>query len=185
MATLSGPLADPQLRRRLRHLARAVHVLIALGAPLFVGGALWCWSSPERALDLLRRSGAGAVQVGPQVQVMGALFTLIPMAVSLLAMWRLWCVFDEYGQGRVFSQRALRSLRGFARWLMVDAFVSPVYGAALSVLGTWNNGPGKRALTLGVGSGDYIQLLFALVILAICSVMVEAARVAEDNEGFV
>jgi len=185
MATLSRPLADPQLRRRLQRLARVVHGLILLGAVVFVGGALWCWSSPERALELLRRSGAETVQVGPQVQVMGALFTLIPMTVSLLAMWRLWGVFAEYARGRVFSQRALWCLRGFARWLMVDAFVSPVYGAALSVLGSWNNGPGRRTLALQVSSGDYIQLLFALVILAICSVMVEAARVAEDNEGFV
>jgi hypothetical protein len=185
MPTLPGPLADPLLRRRLQRLARIVHVLIVLGAVVFVGGDAWCWSSPERALELLRRSGAATSEVGTQVQVVGALFTLIPLTVSLLAMWRLWGVFDEYGQGRVFSQRALWCLRGFARWLMVDAFVSPIYGAALSVIGSWHNGPGKRTLELQVSSSDYIQLLFALVVLAICTVMVEAARVAEDNEGFV
>ena len=186
MPHLSAPLADPLLRRRLRRLAHVVHALIVLGAVIFVGGEAWNWSTPEHALEMIRRrSEAPTTQLAPGVQLEAALVSLVPLAVSLMAMWRLWGVFAEYAQGRVFSQRALTCLRGFARWLMVDAVLSPFYGAALSVIASWHNGPGKRTLSLEVSSSDYTQLLFGLVVLAICTVMVEAARVAEDNEGFV
>ena len=81
--------------------------------------------------------------------------------------------------------RALASLRSFARWMLAAAFLSPVYRAVLSVLVTLQNGPGKRELTLDLTSDDYLMLLVGVVLLAISSVMAEAARIAEDNEGFV
>src|ERR1700754_5084822 len=123
MPTLSAPLPDPRLRRRLQRLAVAVRALILFGALGFVGSQLWSWSSPERALALLQHGLQSAVHVGARQQVAGALLSLLPAAVLLLALHRLWRVFDEYARGRVFSQRALVGLRGFARWLLVDAFV--------------------------------------------------------------
>lgn len=186
MATLSGPLADPRLHRRLQRLARVVHVLLVVGAIFLVGGEAWAWSTPEHALEILRRrSDVQPAQLTPDVRLLAALVSLVPLAIALMAIWRLWGVFAEYGQGRVFSRRALTCLRGFARWLMANALVSPLYGAALSVIVSWNHGPGKRTLSLEVSSDDYAQLVFGFVVLAICTVMAEAARVAEDNEGFV
>jgi hypothetical protein len=38
---------------------------------------------------------------------------------------------------------------------------------------------------LDLMSDDYMLLLLGVVLLAIASVMTEAARIAEDNEGFV
>jgi len=185
MNDLSGPLRDPMLRRRLRLLAHAVRALIVLGIAGFVGVEAWYWSTPTLASSLLRGFTSGPIRVGAQVQVLGALCTLLPGAVLVAALRRLWQVFSEYAEGRVFSHRALVSLRGFAWWLLVDTAVSPVYGALLSVLATWENGPGRRQLQVNFGSDDYVTLMFGLVVLAISTVMVEAARVAEDNEGFV
>jgi len=69
--------------------------------------------------------------------------------------------------------------------VLVAAFLAPVYRAVLSVLVTLQNGPGKRELTLNLSSDDYLMLLIGVVLLAISSVMADAARIAEDNEGFV
>ena len=57
--------------------------------------------------------------------------------------------------------------------------------AVLSVIVTWHNGPGKREVDASLSSDDYMVLLLGVALLAISSVMVEAARIAEDNEGFV
>jgi hypothetical protein len=185
MNQLAGPLPDPDLLRRLRLLARVVRALIVVGALALVGVELWSWSTPEHALAFLKHTEVAAPSVSARTQAMGALFSLLPLVVQLVALQRLWGVFGEYAQGRVFSRRALVCLRGFARWLLVDTAAAPVFGAFLSVIATWENGPGHRELNVQFGTDDYTQLLFGLVILAISTVMVEAARVAEDNEGFV
>ena len=185
MKQLAEPLPDPDLLRRVRLLARVVRTLIAVGALALVGTELWAWSTPGHALEVLRHASAKAPRVSPPVMLLGALFSIVPAGVLLIALHRLWGVFGEYAQGRVFSRRALVCLRGFARWLLVDAAITPIYGAALSVVATWEYGPGKRELEVQFGTEDYTQLLFGFVVLAISTVMAEAARVAEDNEGFV
>ena len=83
------------------------------------------------------------------------------------------------------AQRALESLRSFARWMTAAAIVSPLSNAVLSVLATLGNAPGHRQLSVNISSEDYVMLLFGGVVLAISSVMAEAARLAEDNAGFV
>ena len=181
----AGPLPDPALLRRLRLLARVVRILIVFGVVTLLGVNAWTWSSPEHALEMLRKVTSAPFQVSTRTCVVGALFSLIPTTVILIALHRLWGLFGEYAQGRVFSRAALVNLRGFARWLLVDTAVSPVYAALLSVVASWENGPGHREVALQLGSNDYVQLLFGVVVLAISTVMVEAARVAEDNEGFV
>ena len=103
----------------------------------------------------------------------------------LLGLLRLWQLFDEYALGRVFSQRALVSLRGFARCILAIGFVAPLYGAVLSVIATWDRAPGTRELNLQFDSDNYAMILLGAVLLAIAGVMAEAARVAEDNAGFV
>ncbi len=180
-------LNDPRLQARLRRMARAVRALILVGVAVVVGATIYSWSSPERALDQIRRvtSVCELEHLPAQAQMAGALWTLLPTALVLLALQRLWRLFGEYGQARVFSPRALLGLRGFARCLLAMALVSPVYGAVLSVIATWMNGPGKRQLNVSVSSDEYAMLLVGAVLLAISSVMAEAARVAEDNAGFV
>ena len=50
----------------------------------------------------------------------------------------------------------------------------------------WPARPGRRASArLGAAMLLHVLLLLGLVLLAMSSVMIEAARVAEDNAGFV
>jgi hypothetical protein len=178
-------MPDPALLHRLRLLTRVVRVLIVFGVVTLLASNAWMWSSPEHAAEQLHRASGASVHVSTRTCIAGALFSLIPVTVILIALHRLWGLFGEYAQGRVFSRAALVNLRGFARWVLVDAVVSPIYSALLSVIVSWENGPGHRELNLEISSNDYVQLLFGVIVLAISTVMVEAARMAEDNEGFV
>jgi hypothetical protein len=182
---LSPPRTPPQAR--FQRIARFARALVLVGGALFVLDALATWIFPDFAARMIR-SAINVEIIGPfttSTRVAYVLWDIPSLAVILVALLRLWQLFGEYLQSRIFSARALTSLRGFARWTLVAAFWSPVYRAVLSVIVTWQNGPGKRELTINLSSDDYLLLLLGVVLLAISSVMAEAARIAEDNEGFV
>jgi len=167
-------------------MAALVRVLIAVGAALLLGCFAWIWLMPGHAHAQIKESAGIDIDALPlHAQVAGAVWTLVPVAIWLLALHRLWQLFGEYALGRVFSRRALVSLRGFARCALATAFAEPIYGAVLSVIVTFDRKPGTRELNLSFSSNDYTMLLIGAVLLAIASVMAEAARVAEDNAGFV
>lgn len=184
-SVLAPPVSSPQ--GRFHRTARLARALVLAGGALFVLNALGTWIFPDYAVHMIM-SQVDVHVLAPLdawTRVALVLWDLPSLAVILLALYRLWQLFGEYLQSRVFSALALTSLRGFARWVLAAAVVSPIYRAGLSVIATWQNGPGKRQLTINLSSDDYLALLLGVVILAICSVMAEAARIAEDNEGFV
>jgi hypothetical protein len=185
----SSKLAQPRSlpEHRFRRISRGIRVLVVIGVLALIANSVFTWVSPCYGLQRMRtETGLTTIQaLSPRTRVLWARWDLVPSAVLLAALYRLWQLFGEYAQARIFSARALACLRGFARWMVVAACVSPIYGTVLSVIGTWENGPGKRELNLQLTSNDYVMLLFGLVILAISSVMAEAARIAEENEGFV
>ena len=186
MSPLPSDALTPALHTRLRRLALVVRVLIVVGAVSLVGCTAWVWAVPGHATSQIKE--AAGVDAGLMVlhtQVLGGLWSLFPLGIVLLGLQRLWRLFGEYAQARVFSQRALISLRGFARCVLAMGLVTPLYGALLSVIITWDRRPGTRELNLQFNSDDYAMLLIGAVLLAISSVMAEAARVAEDNAGFV
>src|SRR5881394_1367240 len=103
-----------ELRKRLRRLALLVRLLIVIGALLTVGCTAWVWIVPGHAHSQIKEAA--------------------DVDIDQMALQRLWRLFGEYAQARVFSQRALLDLRGFARCVLTLAFVSPIYGALLSVI---------------------------------------------------
>jgi hypothetical protein len=187
MNTLRNSPSDPLLLRRLRRMTNFVRVLIVLGAATLVGHVLLVWTSPERVLhELADLTEVSCVdRITPEAQVLGALFTLLPLGVALAGLACLWRLFSEYREARIYSPRALHSLGGFARCLVATGFAAPLYGLALSVILTWVNGPGRREIAIYFNSAHYAMLLLGAVLLAISRVMGEAARVAEDHAGFV
>ena len=182
---LTPPRASPQTRfRRIALIARA---LVVAGGAVFLCNSLAMWLFPQYAIHIIGSQTDVRVlgPLTPSTRVAFVLWDIPSLAIILTVLFRLWQLFGEYLHSRIFSARALTSLRGFARWTLVAAFWSPVYRAVLSVIVTWQNGPGKRELTIDLSSDDYLMVLVGVVILAISSVMAEAARIAEDNEGFV
>ena len=186
MTVLTRQGLPPELQVRLRRMALFVRALIVIGVVATMGCLVWIWVVPGHAQSQVKEAaGVDIDQMALHTQVAGGLWTMLPAGIALLGLYRLWQLFGEYALGRVFSHRALVSLRGFARCLLATAFTSPIYGAVLSVIVTFDRKPGTRLLNLQFSSNDYTMLLIGAVLLAVASVMAEAARVAEDNAGFV
>lgn len=177
---------------RLHRLARGVRALVLLAAPVLLAVPVLQAFAPDAlaALGLgraggmdLRHLALGELTAAARLRM--ALVTLMPVALGLALLWQLWSLFGEYLRGAVFSPRALACLRRFAVLLVALAVVQPLAQALMSVAVSWDNPPGQRMLVVTVNSNDYALLLGALVFVAIARVMTEAARVAEENEGFV
>jgi Protein of unknown function (DUF2975) len=189
--TASTLAAQTALSRRLRGLCLAVRALVLVGAPVLLAVPLLYAFAPQAMsaagfrppLDELSQLAQGGVT--DAVRQRAALVALLPVSVSLWLLWQLWGLFGEYRQGAVFSPRALACLRRFALGLLALGLVQPAARALGSVAVSWDNPPGQRLLVVSLDSGDYALLLVALVFIAIARVMTEAARVAEENEGFV
>ena len=180
----SPPAAGvPALSRRLVRLVRG---LCVLGGLALLAVPLWFWTSPDAVHALAPEfAGVQAVTVDARALTLGALLSIAPVALGLYTLAQLWRLFGEYGAGRVFGRPALAHLRRFAWALLAGALLAPLVRAAGSVVLTLGNPPGQRHLVVGLSWNDYLGVLLAVVLIAIATVMAEAVRVAEENQGFV
>ena len=182
---LSPPRLSPQAR--FQRTARIGRALALAGALLFAFSTVATWCFPDYAMHAIDSRVHVRIldPLTPLTRLLCMLWDLPSLAIILMALLRLWQLFGEYLRSRIFSARALASLHSFARWILAAAFTAPVYRAGLSVLATLQNGVGRRELNIDLSSDDYMTVLLGVVVLAISAVMAEAARIAEDNEGFV
>jgi hypothetical protein len=110
---------------------------------------------------------------------------LVPTLVGGYALMRLWQLCGRYARGDVFSAGTVRVLGQFARGMLAFAVAGIATRTLMGLALTWDFPPGQRALVVGIGSNDYVLLLFGVVLVAITQVMQQAARMAEDNAGIV
>jgi Protein of unknown function (DUF2975) len=170
----------------LTRVVWVVRVLCVLGAISLLAVPPWFWLSADNVRSFGPAvAGVRDVVVDAQAQRIGAAVSVLPVAVGLYALWQLWQLFTEYAAGRVFGRIAAQRLRRFAWALLGAALLAPLVRAAMSVVLTLGNPPGQRMLVLGFSWNDYLAVLLAAVLIAIATVMAEAVRVAEENEGFV
>ncbi|MGD9834772.1 MAG: DUF2975 domain-containing protein [Piscinibacter sp.] len=182
------PSAPPAtLPGSLGRVVLVVRALCVLGMLTLVAVPIWFWLSPDNVLALgPQMSGvSGAIAVDDRARALGAAVSLLPVGIGLYALWQLWKLFAEYGAGRVFGRVALARLKRFAWALLAAASLAPLVRAAMSVVLTLGNPPGQRQLVIGFSWDDYLSVLLAVVLIAIATVMAEAVRLAEENEGFV
>lgn len=169
--------------RRIAWWVRALTLLAALVMGLL---PLAFWLEPAvLASAMLKLPKLGEVPVTPGIRLMAAAALLPSVAMTLFGLQQLWKLFDGYARGQVFTDLAALRLRRLGIVLMLLCLLKPFTGAAMSVILSWHNPPGQRMLTLGLSGDDYVSLLSGAVLLAIASVMREAARLAQENAEFV
>jgi hypothetical protein len=187
-----SPVPSRALAQRLGRLARVVRSLCVLAAVVLVAWPLLLLFAPDSLMAVgagqapgvdMRHLLQGEFTLAARIRV--ALASLLPCGLGLALLWQLWTLFGEYQRGAVFSLRALTCLRRFASLLVLLALSSPLTQALVSVAISLDNPPGRRQLVISLSSNDYALVLGALVFVAIARVMTEAARVAQENEGFV
>lgn len=187
LATPSLPLRDPRLAR-LERLGRTLAFATGLVVVLLVaiGLGLWLKASWVENVIVPRVGLAHApVAVTPLVQMLGLLITAVPLAILAYGLLEVRRIFCDFADGELITPALAPRLERFGAAVTLQALLNPVAGALLSVLLTLGNPPGQRMLALSLPSHDVVSVLVGLLIIAIGSVMREAARIAEEHASFV
>lgn len=190
MNTINRPstTAHPTPMERVRRIAAWMRALALGGGVTLLAATLVMWSSPDWIATTVAHElglGKAPVTVAPSVQLAGALVALMPVGVGLFALLQVWHLFGDYARGAIFTAGATTRLRRLA-WSIIGVALAQVLArTGLGLVLTMNNPPGQKVLVVGLSSNDYILVLFGLLLLAIAWVMVEATRLARENEEFV
>lgn len=118
-------------------------------------------------------------------RLLALIFALIPALIATWGLVSLARLFQAFTRSEIFSLPALRALSNVTSALFWNVIAGFVTQAPVTFLLTMHNGPGHRAISLGLGSDDVEMLFLAGVAFVIARVMAEARRVAEENAGFV
>lgn len=107
---------------------------------------------------------------------------LLPMFGALSHMRGL---FRLYRRGDILTDTCAHHILRTGQWLVTLAGTSLLIKPLQTVLMTYDNPPGQRALAIGIDSSMLGFLLAGGLLVAIGWVMREAALVAQENAGFV
>ena len=95
--------------------------------------------------------------------------------ISLRRFLKACCAEDYLG-----TQNS-RLLKRFALGLMGSALLSPICGAALSVVLTMHNPPGQKMLAISIGSNQFILAGVGALIFLLANLLKRASLIAEEH----
>lgn len=174
-------LSEPGLRRLSEWLAWTSLALAAV-IPGAVA-AVWFLDGPGAIMARANLPLPATLQ--PWQWLLGGALALIPpvlLAAALLAATRCFRLFRD---GVYFSADIARALRSFASRVVISGLAGLLVPPLLSVVMTWSNPPGSRALALQIGSTPMLALFFGGVLWAIAAVMARAAALADEHAQIV
>ncbi|MGL4319925.1 MAG: DUF2975 domain-containing protein [Paracoccaceae bacterium] len=169
------------LSRWLLWGANLALVVLPLAA---AGGLLALLNHPEWAEGLFAGLPAVTAFSAPKVGLAAAmgLLALIPALYALLHMRRL---FRLYLAGQVLTAPAARHIRQIGLALVTIGCTGPLIPTLQTLIMTADNPAGQRMLQISLSSDNLGFLLAGGLLTVVGWAMTEAARVAEDNQGFV
>lgn len=170
-----------------------VRVLAALLGMLQLAYALLAWYAPVPirlgtvAMSFYPRGmDAGAVAgLAPALHWSGAACSLPALLMLGYALVRLDRMLAACSRGRLFALDTVGHMKAFTGGILaalVWAIVEPAVRA-----GVWRfalDAP-RQAFDVGVSSEELTLVLVCALFFVVASMMHEARRIAEDNEGFV
>ena len=116
---------------------------------------------------------------------LGVAVGLIPAIALFWALDLLRRLFQHYKDGKVLTRDAAHLIgkTGTAMLLLagLKIFAHPIQ----TLLLTWQSPPGSRQIAISIGQAEIGFILIAGLLTVIGWAMTEAARVAEENRGFV
>jgi hypothetical protein len=139
-----------------------------------------------RNLLLAKLGQVGAnLPVTPQARLITGLVVAVPAGVLLYGLFAVRALFADFARGHVFTERTVRHLQIFAVTVLAQAPLGPLTSAALSVLVSMADESGQRLGAIAFSVNDYFALIVGGVLFAVATVMREAARIADENAGFI
>jgi len=175
-------------RATLVRLSRTMARLTSAGmvAMVVLMGSAFLVPTWTREMLVTRLGQAGSnLPLGHDQVLAAAAITAVPFSVMLWGLWNARAMFEDFARGHAFSSAAALHLRRFGVAVLAQAPLGPLTATALALALSLANPPGQRILLLTLSSNDYIALVVGGVLIALASVMREAARLAEENASFV
>jgi hypothetical protein len=120
------------------------------------------------------------------VQAFGlALLFIVQVAVFLAALHALSRLFGSIASSEGITLDMARWLRRAGIFFAVSSGLMVGFQPLYSVIGTLSAGPGKRMLTVGLGTDELLAFLMAAVLIVLGHVMMLAAEISDDNRQIV
>ena len=182
------PSATRPASDKLTRLSRAMEWVTSVGMVLIVVAMILGFFLPSwtRNALLYKLGTTGAnLPLDPPNQFFAAAIMAVPVGVMVWGLWHVRALFRDFAQGRAFSEGASRHLQQFGVSVLIQGALGPVTATALVLVLTLANPPGQRLLVLAISGNDYFALIVGGALFAIAVVMREAARLADENAGFV
>ena len=168
-----------RLSAALHRITGAVIVLLPLAAVVMLGQGI---SAPD---VVAARFPGLTISPGPGTAIAAGLVGALPLAAAIYALVQMRALFGLYRDGEILTAASAARIQRIGQGLFAIALLGPVTHTIQALILTWNNPPGQRALVIGLESSLLGFLLAGALMILIGRVMVEAARMAEENRSFV
>lgn len=176
-----------------RRYARLVRVLCVLLALLQLGYFLLSWVFADAtqlgpvAVTFTPRGLAPGVVAGlaPALRWSGLACALPALFTLAYALWRLDLMLGACARGQMFAQATVGHMKAFAGGVLATLVLTIVEPALRALVWKIGFGDSGRAVNVGVSSEELTLVLVCALFFLVASMMHQARRIAEDNEGFV
>lgn len=181
---MSGIQSVERRRARLRRLAGTMRWvsfgLAALGPVVLIG----VWMRFEVFAPSVM-PGLGAAPFTAVDRIGGYAISMLPTAIGIWGFLNLARLFGRFAAGDLFDADNADRLRRFAISLLAVVPAKVLAHALLSVWLTRDLPPGSRQLQISFSSDDIVLFAIGLLMVALATVLREAAEVADENRQFV
>ncbi len=111
-----------------------------------------------------------------------AAFNFLP---TLFVIWKLRQMFQLFATGHIFTSAATKHLFSAAKGMVAWGIIA-IFSTTVSVLVlTANAAKGEHVLVVNVSSGQLAGIFAGIIFVVMSWIMQEAARLSEENAGFV
>lgn len=169
--------------RRVSGVMKGVCTAAVIAIPIALS-VFWALVTPQ-ALLAFPGVTYDIAALTPLTRSLAFLVTMIPGAISVYGLMALRRLFDAYRQGAIFAAGNALYLRAFAVSVVAAAIAKMAMVPVVSVVLSWHNPPGTRALSIAISSDDIGALFAGLLFLVVAWIMAEAQRLAEDHAQIV
>lgn len=107
------------------------------------------------------------------------------LAIGALGLYFLRRAFLNFAAGELFNGANSRDLKRFSGLLLLQACAMPLYVGLASLLLSMNHPPGEAFLSLSFGSNEVKAIAVGLVLWVLSDLLVEGARLQQENRQFV
>lgn len=176
--------------RRLSYLARTLAVVLGL---MQLAYFLLSWFPPVSlhagsvAMAFYPRGmEAGAVaSLAPALRWTGAALALPALLALGYALLRLDRMLGACVQGRMFALATIGHMKAFTGAILATLVLTIFEPLLRAAAWRFAMGSSPQRFSIGVSSEEWMLVLMCVLFFVLASLMHEARRIAEDNEGFV